>query len=221
MTFNPAAAQSILSLLPKLPDRDLVLELGSQRYTAGRIFPANSTPDFYMKNDFKEYVALDINDTEYTKKVDLNEAYIHERQASLITNIGTSEHCFDQGRIFETIHNNLCVDGIAFHHLPFAPWPNHGFYNYCPILFEALAVANGYEILQLAIGDREGKIEPLTREQIVMERGQAELERLSAGKVRLFIYTALQKKRDTAFKKPFQKRYVPDIKDDTILQRYS
>lgn len=220
MTFNPASALSILSLLPKLPDRELVIELGSQRYTSGHIFQADSTPDFYFKNGFKEYVALDINDTQYTRKVDLNDPYTHEKQASLVTNIGTSEHCFDQGRIFESIHAICKRGGIIFHHLPFAPWPNHGFYNYCPNLFDRLAEANDYELLQLAIGDREGKLENLTLEQLTRERGQDELEKLSVGKVRLFIFAAFRKTNDNPFKKPFQKRYVPDIKDDAILQRY-
>ena len=223
MTFNPASAISILDILAsvELPDKELILELGSQRYTSNGVMQAESTYDFYIKNGFKEYVALDINDTKHTKKVDLNEPYKHETQASLVTNIGTSEHCFDQGRIFETIHDCCKVGGVMFHHLPFAPWPNHGFYNYCPILFEALAVANGYKTLFLKIGDREGNISQLTFEQIVMERGQKELEELSRGQTRLFIYSAMQKTKDESFKKPFQKRYVPDIKDDAILQRYT
>lgn len=220
MTFNPASAISILELIPVLPDRDLILELGSQRYTSNNVMQADSTYDFYIKNGFKEYTALDINDTKHTKKVDLNEPYKHEKQAALITNIGTSEHCFDQGRIFETMHDNCKVGGIMFHHLPFAPWPNHGFYNYCPILFEALAVANDYKLVFLKIGDREGNCADLPLEKIVLERGQKELEELSRGQTRLFIYAALLKQNDASFKKPFQKRYVPDIADDKILQRY-
>lgn len=222
VTFNPASAFAILDILDnvQLPDKDLILELGSQRYTSSHVFKTDSTYDFYIKNGFKEYVALDINDTKHTKKVDLNEPYRHEKQASLITNIGTSEHCFDQGRIFETIHDNCKVGGVMFHHLPFAPWPNHGFYNYCPILFEALAIANEYKLLFLKIGDREGNISSLSFDEIVMERGQKKLEDLSRGKTRLFVYAAFQKQHDKPFKKPFQKRYVPDIKDETILQRY-
>jgi hypothetical protein len=223
VTFNPASAISILDILSnvELPDKDLILELGSQRYTSSHIFKADSTYDFYIKNGFKDYIALDINSTKYTKQVDLNEPYKHETQASLVTNIGTSEHCFDQGRIFETIHDCCKVGGVMFHHLPFAPWPNHGFYNYCPILFEALATANDYRLLFLKIGDREGNCANLSFDKIVLERGQQELEDLSRGKTRLFIYAAFQKKHDAAFKKPFQKRYVPDIANNEILQRYA
>lgn len=220
MTFNPASAKSILGLLDKLPDRELVVELGSQRYTSGHVFKAESTPDFYLKNGFGRYLALDVNDTEYTRKTDLNEPVDLGTQAALVTNIGTSEHCFDQGQIFETVHNLTKINGIMFHHLPFAPWPNHGFYNYNPNLFEMLAVANGYDILMLEIGDREGEIVPLTREQITCERGQKELEKLAVSTPRRFVYAAFRKLKDESFKKPFQKRYMPDIKSDEILQRY-
>lgn len=221
MTFNPAAAISILQILQHLPDRDLVVDLGSQRYTAQRIFQADSTPDFYFKNGFKEYVALDINDTQYTVKADLNEPFSLGRQAALVTNIGTSEHIFDQNQVFQNIHHLTKEGGIMFYHLPFMPWPNHGLFNYNPILFEALATANKYKLLGLEIGDREGAMLKLTREEILMERGQYKLEHsaLSAPKPQ-FVFAALRKTSNEPFRKPFQKRYVQDIADDKILQRY-
>lgn len=223
MTFNPAAAISILEILKntELPDKDLVIDLGSQRYTAQRIYPANSTRDFYLKNGFKEYLALDINDTEFTVKADLNEPFELGRQASLVTNIGTSEHIFDQGRVFENMHNLCKVGGIMFFHLPFTPWLNHGFYNYNPILFEALATANKYALGLLQVGDREGVMIDLPYEEIVKERGQFALEGAARAAQRpSFIFAVFKKTTDESFKKPFQKRYVQDIADEQILQRY-
>lgn len=223
MTFNPAAAASIIELLKfvELPDRDLVIDFGSQRYTAQRIFAADSTPDFYFKNGFKGYIALDVNDTKHTRKTDLNEELGAVQTASLVTNIGTGEHVFDQGSVFFNMHHLCKRGGVMFYHLPFTPWLNHGFYNYNPILFEALAVANDYNLIQLQIGDREGFMADLTFDEIVMERGQTALEKAAKDAIRpLFVFAAMQKTTDLPFKKPFQKRYVQDIKDDKILQRY-
>jgi len=224
MTFNPASAQSILKILKTvdLPDKDLVIELGSQRYTSQRIFNAPGTPEFYLMNGFKEYLALDINNTKYTVKADLNEVCTLGRQASLVTDIGTSEHVFDQGMIFLNIHNLCKVGGVMFYHLPFTPWLNHGFFNYNPILFEALADANDYQILSIEIGDREGVMVDLPLDEILKERGQFALEKAAKEAPKpLFVYATLRKTKDEPFKKPFQKRYKQDIADDTILQRYS
>lgn len=224
MTFNPAAAISILQILKEipLPDKDLAIDLGSQRYTAQRIFPANSTKDFYLKNGFKEYLALDINDTPDTVKCDMNEIFDYDRQASLVTNIGTSEHIFDQGLVFRNMHNLVKPGGVMFFHLPFTPWLNHGFFNYNPILFEALATANKYDLLNIMVGDREGKLLPLPFEEIVKEVGQFALEGAARGAaLPQFVYAAMRKNNNEPFKKPFQKRYVKDIADDKILQRYA
>lgn len=223
MTFNPAACISILQILKQvsLPDMDLAVDLGSQRYTAQRIFPADSTRDFYLKQGFKEYLALDINNTEYTVKADLNESFDLGRQASLVTNIGTSEHIFDQGKVFENMHNLTKDSGVMFFHLPLTPWLNHGLFNYNPILFEALAVANNYKLMGLEVGDREGVMINLPFEEIVKERGQFALEAACRAAERpSFVFCVFRKVGNEPFKKPFQKRYIPDIADDKILQRY-
>lgn len=223
MTFNPAACISILKILETvdLPDRDKAIDFGSQRYTAHHIFSAESTPDFYFKNGFKEYVALDINDTKYTKQADLNEPLGVYETASFVNNIGTSEHIYDQGSVFDNMHNLCKLNGVMFHHVPFTPWLNHGFFNYNPILFEAMADANKYRLLQLDVGDREGVMLGLPYEEIVKDPGQHKLE--AAAKVAprpLFVFAAFQKIIDEPFKKPFQKRYKKDIADEQILQRY-
>lgn len=226
MTFNPASARSILALLSEipLPDRELIVELGSQRYTSEHVFSAPSTRDFYIMNGFKEYLSLDINDREYNMKADLNEDFQlpDNRQASLVTNIGTSEHIFDQGNVFKNIHNLCKKDGIMFYHLPFTPWLNHGFFNYNPILFEALSDANDYQLLFIEVGDREGNVSHLSPKDILEEFKQTVLEEYAKkSPMPLFVYAALRKTKEQPFKKPFQKRYKKDIADDTIFQRYT
>ncbi len=223
VTFNPAACISVLKILENvdLPDRDLAIDFGSQRYTCHHIFKADSTPDFYFKNGFKEYRALDINDTKYTVKTDLNEIKPIAEQASLVNNIGTSEHIFDQNAVFNNAHNLCKIGGVMFHHLPFTPWLNHGLFNYNPILFEAMADANQYQLLQLEIGDREGIMVNLPYEEIVKDPGQKKLEEAAKIAQRpLFIFAAFRKIINADFKKPFQKRYKKDIADEQILQRY-
>lgn len=224
MTFNPASCLSILKILEnvQLPDRDLAIDFGSQRYTSAHIFPAESTRDFYIRNGFKEYIALDVNDTQYTKKTDLNEIVDVAMQASLVTNIGTGEHIFDQNAVFTNMHNLCKVDGVMFCHLPFTPWLNHGLFNYNPILFEALADANRYQLLQLDVGDREGVLLNLPFEEIVKDPGQHKLEQAAKLAPKpLFVYATFIKKHDAPFKKPFQKRYKKDIADDAMKERYA
>src|SRR5690242_840877 len=119
MTFNPAAAQSILQILEhaQLPDRDLAIDFGSQRYTAQRIFEANSTNEFYKKNGFRAYSSYDVNDDPMNVKYDLNELIKSYEQASLVTNIGTGEHIFDQCSVFTNMHNLCKIGGAMFFHL--------------------------------------------------------------------------------------------------------
>ncbi len=227
VTFNPAAAQSILQILEQveLPDQDLAIDFGSQRYTAQRIFDANTIVEFYRLNGFKSYCSLDVNDAPLNIKCDLNEMVspylVYNKQASLITNIGTGEHIFDQCSVFTNMHNLCKVGGVMFFHLPFTPWLNHGFYNFNPILFPALAYANKYNMLMLNIGDREGRITHIPYDELVKEKGQVMLEQAAKGATMpLFVYCAFQKKFDQSFKKPFQGKYKADIKDENIVKRY-
>lgn len=231
MTFNPASALAILHILEKvqLPDRDLAIDFGSQRYTSQHVFQADSTKDFYIKNGFRAYRSFDVNDVPYNVKADLNQllSEFYDSEASLVTNIGVGEHIFDQNAVFTNMHNVCKVGGVMFFHLPFTPWLNHGFYNYNPILFPALAYANKYDMLFLHICDRDGKILPVPYETITQERGQTDfeywmMEQFAERKIKMqFVCCAFQKKIDAPFKKPFQGKYKDDIKDDAILQRYA
>lgn len=223
MTFNPAAAQSILQILEQveLPDRDMAVDFGSQRYTAQRIFDAKDTRDFYLKNGFKGYISYDVNDDPNNLPWDLNEPLQAYMQVSLITNIGTGEHIFDQCSVFTNMHNLCKIGGVMFFHLPFTPWLNHGFYNFNPILFPALAYANKYNMLMLHIGDREGRITHMPYDELIKEKGQVMLEQVAKNaSMPLFVYCAFQKKIDAPFKKPFQGKYKADIKDEQIAERY-
>lgn len=224
MTFNPASAIYILKILEKvnLPDRDLAIDFGSQRYTAQRVFAASDTRDFYLRNGFKGYASYDINDAPYNIMKDLNEIQPERSIASLVTNIGVGEHIFDQCSVFINMHNICKVGGVMFFHLPFTPWLNHGFYNFNPILFPALEYVNKYEMLFLKIGDREGNITKVPYSELIREKGQIEFERqIKKIDAYQFVYCAFVKTVDEPFKKPFQGKYKQDIKDERIFQRYA
>ncbi len=222
MTFNPGSARAILKIIEhaQLPDKDLAIDFGSQRYTAQTAYPVNTVQEFWGHNGFKDYKSIDVNDAcEF--KADLNEILPMSNVASLITNIGTGEHIFDQCSVFTNMHNLCRVGGVMFFHLPFTPWLNHGFYNYNPILFAALAYANKYDQLMLEIGDREAEMLKLPYEEIIKEKGQHLLEAEAKKATKpLFVFCALKKMIDAPFKKPFQGKYRGDIADEQLLQRY-
>jgi len=65
----------------------------------------------------------------------------------LTVNAGTTEHLFNQVNAFNVMHDLTRPDGVMIHILPFIGSIDHGFFNYNPNLFSALAGANDYELL--------------------------------------------------------------------------
>jgi hypothetical protein len=70
----------------------------------------------------------------------------------LTTNHGTSEHILDQRNTFKVIHDFTAPGGLMLHALPFTVHLEHGFFNYQPNLFDALARYNSYETLGTWVG---------------------------------------------------------------------
>jgi len=110
-----------------------------------------SAKDFYLGIGFKEYNSIDADGERGSLIFDLNlnikEHYNFDKKYDLVTNIGTSEHVFNQNSCFENIHNLTNDDGYMLHIVPFEGGFNHGFINYNPILFYDLAIYNNYEII--------------------------------------------------------------------------
>ena len=65
---------------------------------------------------------------------------------NVILNGGTLEHVFDIAQAFKNIHAMLRAGGVIIHLAPVS-WYNHGYYNFNPLLFKGIAVANGYQML--------------------------------------------------------------------------
>jgi hypothetical protein len=70
----------------------------------------------------------------------------------LTTNHGTTEHVFNQLNAFKLIHDLTARDGFMLHALPFTVHLEHGFFNYQPNLFDALARYNSYRTLGVWLG---------------------------------------------------------------------
>ncbi len=80
--------------------------------------------------------------------LDLNEALPASlyRKAMTILDAGTMEHVFDIARALQNIHRLLAPGGLIMHVAPLS-WFEHGFYNFNPHLFRAIADANGYRMV--------------------------------------------------------------------------
>ena len=96
--------------------------------------------------DYSKYSSIDLHGTGESKKFDLNHPLKLSEQFDLVTNIGTSEHVFNQLMFFENMHNVTKPSGSMVHSLPNQGCYDHGFYNYHPTFIFDLALANQYTI---------------------------------------------------------------------------
>jgi hypothetical protein len=101
------------------------------------------------------YSWVDIDGREGALVLDLNfdEApEEHRGKYGLVTNHGTSEHVLNQYNVFKMMHDFTKPGGIIVHAVPFTVHLEHGFFNYQPNFFGALARYNSYETLGLWVG---------------------------------------------------------------------
>lgn len=198
--LNPMCGKAVAKIMNFMPDKPSVIEFGSQ--TLG--FKIKEDPliataqGFYKKLGFDAYEALDFND-EGTQKLDLNKI-LEGPQADLVTNNGTGEHIFNQAAVFTNAHNFCKPGGIMLHILPWINWQNHGFYNFHPILFIDMAEANGYEILQMYAGDRDGNI-------IMEDIPDGEIKKPEPTDKNVMLVVALRKVSQNPFVFPVQGKY--------------
>ena len=96
------------------------------------------------------YASIDLDHDHGATRFDLNvDAAPTGQVYDLVTNLGTSEHVFNQLNCFVVAHDFTRRGGVMLHAVPCLGYPEHGFFNYHPNLFRALAAANQYEILGL------------------------------------------------------------------------
>jgi len=159
---------SLLGLLPRSNAWSgirSVCELGSQEPLRGELtalFAAFGKPplegdygaaDLYHHLGVSRYVSIDFNGEHgalpFDLNLDLRAAYGFDERFDLVTNFGTTEHCFNQYEVFRTIHRLCAVGGVMLHTVPTQGWGRHCFFRYDANFFEDLAAANGYELFHL------------------------------------------------------------------------
>jgi len=102
-----------------------------------------------------QYDCVDIDGNFGSLTLDINfDSVPPERRGKygLTTNHGTTEHLLNQYNAFKMIHDFTAPGGLMLHALPFTVHLEHGFFNYQPNLFDALARFNSYKTLGIWVG---------------------------------------------------------------------
>ena len=249
MAFNNIMQLSVAALKGKncFPNNASVVEWGNQRFrytpkwiekcseTSGCTIrqPVNFVWEYFEDLNFQEYLAIDINTELRSVAMDLNfilrDKYNYTQTFDLVTNNGTGEHIFDQRTVFENMHNLCKVDGVMLCVLPFAPWINHGFYNYHPALFRDIAAANRYKWEFFWLAQNTGKYIDIPTdidsygfyEQKKPRMPISELEKAydllhqrDQKAQNISIVAAYTKTNNDNFQIPMQGRYVNDVAVD-------
>lgn len=113
-----------------------------------------SSRHFHESLGFR-YECLDIDAKFGALTIDLNFDSVPEKfrnRYGLVTNHGTTEHILNQYNCFKVIHDLTKPGGYMLHALPFTVHLEHGFFNYQPNLFAALARFNSYRTVGVWVG---------------------------------------------------------------------
>ena len=154
--------RTLRTVLARIGARDEVDVAGLERLIAqGEANRGERAEDYYRRVGFSDYRAIDVNDLYGSLVMDLNKdlalAYDYHDTFSLVTNNGTGEHVFNQQTIYKNTHAMTKPGGLMIHVQPFIDYVNHGFFSIHPNLYQALAAANGYEVLALGVSNRDGE----------------------------------------------------------------
>jgi SAM-dependent methyltransferase len=112
----------------------------------GEDYYYGGAPEIYALLGIESYEAADLFDVRAKYKVDLNQGVDGFGPFDIVTNFGTAEHILNIGNAFRAIHDLTRPGGLSLHVLPAYGNLVHGFYNVNPIVYPALATANGYRI---------------------------------------------------------------------------
>jgi len=177
--------------------------------------------EFFKALGFENYSAIDVNSNHKSLIMDLNEnigqEYDFKKQFDLVTNMGVSEHIFNQGTFLKNAHYLTKKGGIMLHILPFNNYINHGFYNFQPRIFYDLALANNYEILGSYMAEREGLLIDLLipdENNTFFYQHLSSITKNNAGNS--FIVSVLRKNEDNEFTVPVQGKYHKDLEGDAV-----
>lgn len=137
----------------------------------------------------------------------------HKQSYDFVTNHGTTEHLLNQANGFKVVHDFTKPRGYMLHALPFWGQWNHGFFNYQPELFEALARYNGYKMLGMWVG-----IDWQLSSLVPWEAHLLDFLTLNSKSTGLLV-VLFQKQHANDFQIPFQGIYET-TKTDEVSDRY-
>lgn len=180
--------------------------------------------DFYSALGFSDIKAIDISDRFGSLVMDLNvdlaAAYNFRQQFDLVTNLGVSEHLFNQAAFLKNMHSVTEVGGLMLHVLPFTGYINHGFFNYQPRLFEDLAYANGYELLHLSVADLEDDLLDLRKRTELATYFYHYSHLLPKKTPNTYVVALLKKTHEGDFAIPLQGKYKQDLASEEVRGNY-
>jgi SAM-dependent methyltransferase len=163
------------------------------------------------------YQCVDLDPSFESVKMDLNYDAVPADKVGrfdFVTNHGTTEHILNQLNCFKCMHDFCRAGGLFIHAVPFTVHLEHGFFNYQPNFFSALARHNSYETLGVWVGP-DWQLDSL----VPWEPALLDYLVLNAKTTHLLV--VLQRKLyDTPFCVPFQEVYEGTVPDDAYA-RYS
>ena len=168
-------------------------------------------PEYYAAIGFERYTSIDINGQLNSLPFDLNssieERYQYTERFDMVTNNGTTEHLFNQLAVFDNIHRLTAAHGLMLHAVPFLNYINHCFFNYSPTFFYNLATANGYRLLALGVGEKDGAATMAVAEEVkpLAARNMAKAEIVNLRQ----LLTRPRFKKGLSY---YRKRYFPPSK---------
>jgi hypothetical protein len=163
------------------------------------------------------YNCVDVDGRTGTLVLDMNFDKIPEDEHNkygLVTNHGTSEHILNQYNVFEMMHNLTMTSGVMVHAVPFTVHLEHGFFNYQPNFFEALARYNSYETIGIWVGPDWQLASFIPWDPILLDYLTIN------SKTTHLLVVAQRKMYDKPFCVPFQEIYENMVPDDART-RYS
>jgi len=239
MGFHNLITHSVDTIRNDLGLHPTVCELGNQTLKNAKqrrsiykrlglkgIEPA-TVKEWYLSIGFKNYTAIDVNEERDSIAMDLNlnlnDYYNFTEQFDLVTNNGTGEHVFNQLTLFENTHNLTRTGGCMIHCLPCYRWVDHGFYNYNPNLFTALATANDYKVSHLWLA--QNNMEQLFALDPNILYRQTDLRResnIDSWERDVTVVAISWKNTSNKFRMPIQELYGDDnISSVEIQERYT
>ncbi len=145
---NPERLEALLTAFnrPLPPPEELARFIGDSAKNNA------SLRTLYGYLGFERYTSIDIDAAHGAIAIDLNFDEVpeeHHGAYGLTTNLGTSEHILNQANVFKVIHDLTAPGGLMLNVNPFIGFFEHGFFNYQPNFFQAIARYNAYEMLGL------------------------------------------------------------------------